>query len=481
MPISAERLQQWRKAGLSPSIKLPEANHFIATDFQLSDAEAEDITVPRLLVDKPRFKLWFKNDNEFNVPKGFLSVSIRSADSKKTLQKTALLRIYEAMLNEQLSELSYPAALAGLHYSLRSHMRGLTLKVSGFNEKQAGLFDALLAALKQPEFPAQRFERIKKDLLSQLANAKKQQPYRLLMADLSKLLYKPLWSEQKMAMAIEAINIEMLQEYAASFLIDVDLEALIYGNYSQSTAELFAERMAQTLLADGDSEVDLLIPTIDVAQLGDSSLAYKVQSEYQDAALLYYLQAADNDKQTRAAFGIAAQLFKPDFYTQLRTEKQLGYIVSSGAYPVYDVPGLFFVVQSPVAGAVSLQQEIMAFIDHKFQAIADLPEAEFIKAQQVLVKRLTEKPTNMAEAAGRYWQDISYGYRGFDSRAQLVKALQRQDFSQWKRLVNKQLFNSKHSLLLYSAGQFSDQQTLAVPHIDELEAFKANQSFYSFQ
>ena len=40
------------------------------------------------------------------------------------------------MVNDQLNSFSYPADIAGLSYSLYKHIRGFTVRVSGYSDKQ---------------------------------------------------------------------------------------------------------------------------------------------------------------------------------------------------------------------------------------------------------------------------------------------------------------------------------------------------------
>src|SRR5690606_36787930 len=104
-------------------------------------------------------------------------------------------------------------------------------------------------------------------------------------------------------------------------------------------------------------------PAVEVLRLpAGRELRRRVPTPHDDASLLWYRQAADTDKSTRAALGVSAQLLNADFYTRLRTEQQLGYIVMSSPYPARDVPGLVFLVQSPVAGPAKLAAAYREFL-----------------------------------------------------------------------------------------------------------------------
>ncbi|MGK0442288.1 MAG: secreted Zn-dependent insulinase-like peptidase [Pseudohongiellaceae bacterium] len=479
--ISQDRINSWDSAGLSEAFHLPKPNDFIAKDFGLIESGSietkDNAKNPALIHDQSGSQWWFKNDEEFNLPKGFLSLSIRSSKASASVEQSVLLRLYSHMLLEQVNEFAYPAYLAGLHYSVSSHMRGLSVKVSGFNEKQPLLFEQLLKTVVNPEFDQQRFERIKADMQRVLENSAKQQPYGMLMGDLPQYLYQQIYTEQQALSVLSAIKLPDLKNYIASFLQQVNLNGLVYGNYSESQAQAIIKKANALFTIKHDGE----LPSTQIYQLSESNIAIKTENSYQDSSLLYYVQAKNNDSLTRVAFSVAAQLYKPSFYTQLRTEKQLGYIVTSGVYPVHEVPGMFFMLQSPVASAPSLQGEVLGFIEQKLSRLESVDEQQFTAAKQVIMTHLAQKPTSLWESQGRYWQDIAYRYYNFDSRAQLLEALKQLDLAMWKRLIEQHLLSeSRHGMWLYSVGKFTDQQTLSAKPIKNIEDFESQRGYYSF-
>ena len=475
--IEPALLAQWQAAGLNEQILLPKSNEFIADDFTLIPSSRDKSATPEMLLNQTNNKWWFKNDDEFNIPKGFLSLSIRSAKASVTAREAVQLRLYSKILREQVNEYAYPASLAGLNYSIKPHMRGISLKVSGFNQKQALLFNKLLAALVTPKLDAATFLRLKTDLQRDLENAARQQPYHMLMGDLPEYLYAQLYSEQQLLAALGSVDLPQLQEFVQEFLAAVDLNGLIYGNYSKQQA-LSIMHSANALLVV--PEAGFVLPETQVYRLQSPAISLQTENAYQDSALLFYVQAKDKKLSTTAAFEVAAQLYKPSFYTQLRTEKQLGYIVTSGTYPAHKVPGFFFMVQSPSVSAATIQREILAYLEQKQAELDILNESQFNAAKQVIIEQLSQKPTNLGESQNRYWQDIAYNYYEFDSRQQLIEALTVLDFASWQQLMRQQLLTEqRQGMWLYSKGKFEGDAVTAKP-VENIEAFQAQRRYYSF-
>lgn len=473
--ISDRLMAMWTNTGLNPEIVLPEPNPFIAKNLQRFELDI-NAEVPQLIVDEVGLRVWFKQAEKFTVPKGSLFFSFRSPLPSESAENTMLLNLLAAVLTDELNELSYPATLAGLNYSLRSHSRGFILKINGFNDKQALLLERILAVLDSPNFDPLRFEDIKKNQVRSLKNADKQQPYYLIMDQLDELLAPSIWSRQQLLSAARGLTLEQLKAFRQNLFTRGSMDVLAYGNYRQQgvvdmSAAVSSQFYRQPVAAQ----------PIKVSKIPAVHRSLNVASDYTDASLLVYLQATGLDKSRRAAMGVTAQMLRSEFYTSLRTEKQLGYIVSSGAYPTMEVPGLFFLVQSPVAGPKQLQQEIDQFLQQRFEQLDAVSQQEFDRQRNVVILRLLETPQNLWQQSERYWQDIIRHYYQFDFRQQLVTALEDLTLQQWRDFFVEDVIENQRRLLVYTEGKFTEQPDLTAEPIEQVPVYKSTVPYYSFQ
>lgn len=476
--IAPELLATWSKVVVNPEIQMPGANEFVAKDFRLIDEKKPLEAPPELLVDFKQLKLWFKNDDNFQVPKGVIKLNLSAATANRNPRDFALLSLLTAMLNEQLNEYVYPAGLAGLQYSLHPHMRGMGLQVSGFSEKQALLFRQLLRRITTEKLDERHFLRIKRDILRRLANEAKLPPYQLAMHALSELLIAQQYASSDVANALEVLTLDDVKQYRQDLMASVVVKALLYGNFQSQEATALANMLREAFPSAVNESTE---PKLSVTKLTKKHYSFELDSEHHDAALLMYQQADSLDKQTRVAIALAAQILKPGFYTQLRTEQQLGYIVSSGVYPVMDVPGWFFIVQSPVASAAQLQQRISAFLQVQQQMLMSLDHASFERHRKTLKKRLQEQPQNLYEQAGEYWDEITKNNYTFDTNEQLVDALEQLSLESWIALLNKALFTVPNSQLwIYSQGKSTPDSLIQDETITSSADFKQQKATYSF-
>ena len=98
-----------------------------------------------------------------------------------------------------------------------------------------------------------------------------------------------------------------------------------------------------------------------VIKLAESDAVKSVAVDHQDSVVMRYIQGDTDTIAERARLSLIAQMVKAPFFNSLRTEKQLGYVVSAFPYHANRVPGLGMLVQSPVASERVLRDEFNLF------------------------------------------------------------------------------------------------------------------------
>lgn len=479
-----KQIEHWTNAGLNTRINLPEENLFIAKNVAVKKIEVDSLACtygentdksPKKIIDRPGLRLWFKQDDQFIVPKGSLFFNLRSSIASDNAKHNAFLKMYVALVSDELNELSYPAMLAGLRFSLRDHPRGFTVKISGFDDQQTVLLQKILSVLERPGFDPLRFQNIKSEHTKRLKDSRKQQSYRLAMSKLPQLLRRDYWSEQQLLAAYQELTLESLREYSKQLINTGSVDVLVHGNYYSSDAILYSKMIATKLGREAKPPKN-----IEILQLA-TSYAHLVDSSYADSAMVFYLQAEKNSTKDRAAMAVTAQIISAEYFHELRTERQLGYVVATGVYPLMDVPGLYFLVQSSTAGPSQLQEEIEGFIKRRVDLNTKLTSRQFNQHKRALISLLNEEPKSLSAQSVQYWQDITQSYHQFDLKEQLIREVELLTLYQWQLFYNNQIaVQSRKGLWIYSSGSSHGEKTVDGIAIDDIHAFKAKSDYYSF-
>ena len=381
-------------------------------------------------VTRPGFRLWHLRDVSFGLPKASFYVSVRSPVANASPRNGLLAQLYADVVNDQLEAFSYPAQLAGLSFRLYDHSRGVTLRIGGYDERQPELLARVLDAMAAPRIDERRFAILRDELKRRLENSRRDQPFRRAMTRLHDMLVEPNWTVAERLAIIDTLSAPELARFVRAMLARVEVVALAHGNMDADAASAMGDAVYRKLVATAEA---VEVPRAQVMRLrrGDR-LAAVLPTEHPESSLVMYLQGPDQALASRARAGLLAQVVSSPFFDDLRTQKELGYVVSANALPILDTPGLVFIVQSPVAGAGTLQQEVRRFVADYASVVDAMSEEEFAQHRRALVARVLEDERQLGERSDRFWNEIDRANFAFDTREKLVDAIRATSLAQFR-------------------------------------------------
>ena len=404
-------LAKWRSPDIFTDLVLPSANPYIPDDLGLIVSN-EALNTPQLIVDSKQVSAWHFPDTRFGVPKAHIIASLKASgiDSPEAF---AALELYLAYINDQLSAAVYPAREAGLSFSLQPSERGIAIVVGGYSDKQAVLLEDILTALANPDWDAARFERIQQGLSRDMSNFAQQYPFRQVVASFNSII-KGQWTPLQKVTGVEQVSMSELKRFAANLLESLSLEVLISGNHDQASAIQLVSNLSSW------TELQQTVVTQSVAKLSLGEQRAQIPVDHTDAALMLYLQGRDDSLTERAHMLLLGEMLASPFYTSLRTEKQLGYVVAAFASNNLRVPGLAMIVQSPSADVATIKSEMTGFLAAYRDQVGVLAEADLQRYKASVLSGLEETPKNLGEMNSRFMESLGLGYSAFDFRQQLA-------------------------------------------------------------
>ncbi len=410
-PISPERLYFWQYPPLETALHIRSTNPFIPENLELVEAQPQKS--PIAVWSKPGAVLWYLSDTEFQRPTADFYLTLLSPKANQTPELSLLADLYTRMVNDQLNGTLYDAGLASLSANLYPHLRGISLKLSGFSDKQPELLATLLEGLRHPEMSEARFQRIKSQLREQIENSFQEKPSNLAFSHLYHHLLGTWSPEQKLA-ALETLTLDDLAQAYEEFLQPAELRLFAHGNLSLDTAIAMATEVRKTLQP---TTLGWQAETPQVLRLPmDSPMIDSFATEHNDASALLYLQGPDDSLRTRAAVALLSEIAATPFYSLLRTEKQYGYIVFAQFMPIRERPGMVMLVQSPNTDPFKLATEYSLFLEQLRDQIATMDETSLERFKQSLLARINQRDTNLSERTERFWRELDRENFDFDTR-----------------------------------------------------------------
>lgn len=455
-PISDELVVQWQKTQLNPNIKLPPANPFIPDQLSIIEMPDSSTRNPQQLVTESNIVTWHNLDTSFKTPRADVYFTLRSPLANQSAQNVALTSLFIKTVNERLSEFSYPAMLAGLNYQLYPHVRGISVRVSGYPGKQPLLLKEILNALNKVDIKKVNFLRHKDELLRGWKNSLQQKPYQQSLSRTSNLVTFPSWTARQLITALQPVKTIDLQQFAEDFLAQLDIVVLANGNISADSAMAMTDQISNQLKGS-NSTIKVAKPVIKQLPSKQNSL-YQFDVPHTDNAVTLYIQGNDKNIDTRARFALFNQMLSTPFYHELRTRQQLGYIVFSRPMTLLDLPALGFTVQSTNTSTNDIAVAIDVFVTGFSSTLNNMDEATLATHKKALIGRILEKDSRLTNRSNRYWSEIDRGNFQFDTREQLVTAIKAIDLESIQDRYLQDIIRQPRQLTIMAVGKL-DQVT----------------------
>lgn len=448
-PLSTELQESWGTSKLAEGMHLPAANPFVPDDISILDNTKQ--VLPKRIEQESTIQLWHMQDTSFNGPQSSIFINLRSPLIQQSAHNQVMLDAWVQMLNDHLNSFSYPALLAGQEYSLYGHQRGLGIRLFGYRDKQDVLLNKVVTELKSFKGTEQLWQQAQQELVRAYENALKQKPFERSIAELNTRLIQPSFDESALLNAVKVASLNDLHEFTLQFFDQMEVVMLGHGNISQPQLLTASKSVKQALMQDSHM---VSVPRKHVVQLPPRMSKQLINTEHNDSAMTWFIQAKTDALKERAAMGLLGQIVRAPYYTYMRTERKFGYVVFATPYPMLDQGGLAFIVQSPTAPSNVLFKESQEFLSNYVQQIRDMSDEDFTAHQQGLITNLLKKPLNLQEKTNRFWSEIDRENDQFNTQetlANYIEQLNQQDVANYLE-QHVLAENSKALLLHYDGG-----------------------------
>ncbi|TCO74919.1 insulinase family protein [Chromatocurvus halotolerans] len=473
--LTEEDIAGWLADERPDELHLPDPNAFIAEDVALLPLADENPELPEVRHEAERQRIWYRQSEEFRVPRGALYINFRSPAVGESAAQTAAAVLYTNLLSDRVNTFTYPATLAGLNFSIYKHAQGISMRISGYNDKQLTLLKRLLGVIAEPAFTQDRFDNVRADLVRSLENAVAKRPSSQVLDDLREALQYGEYGETVLINELQALDLKGLTAYADAFWRDAKAEALLYGNYPASAVGELSDLLAGQL-PEGEAPG---LPPLRVLKLAaDESIRFVTDVPHADAVVAWYLQGAGDAVEDRAATSLTAQTMRSGFFQQLRTEQQLGYVVSAFSWPQHDVPGLVMLVQAPGHSSAHVADAMQTFME---KLPEEVDEPAFLRHRQALVNDIMEPDKNLLERAEYYWQSIARNQVSFDRRQRLAEAVEGMSREAWLDYYREHFLESRRSLLVVAPGEQGDTPDGPARELNAADAIKTDHAVYTIE
>ncbi|MEC9361289.1 MAG: insulinase family protein [SAR324 cluster bacterium] len=275
---------------------------------------------------------------------------------------------------------------------------------------------------------------------------------------------------------IKTIKLKDLKKFAAELYSRIYIEGLAYGNLRAETVSEAVEVLRKKLAAKPLAESKRFINTVRQLSTG-ASHTFTRKMQVENSAVVTDIQVGQRSPELLSALMVIDNLIQPQFYNDLRTSQQLGYIVNSGMTVLEKTLGLIFIIQSGEYNTEILEQRMGAFLEKFNDYLKELPDAELNKIKKSVLNSKLQKTNSVTAEAVRLFTIAFEQNAEFDVNSREIRALEKLTREDIMDVVNSYLLTSKQRKLIlrmsgmdYNAGNSSGERISSAAKFKKLYA-----------
>lgn len=396
-------------------LSLPPENIYLVKDPKL-EVGVENKEFPSIISQANGYRIWHKKEKNYQVPKGVIYLSIDSKYATNTCYNAALTQIYVEILNNYLEKYFYAAEVAGIEYDIYTHQAGIGLCISGFTDKQEQLLNLIIEKSRYLSFSTNEFIKITNKIKTTWQNWSKNKPITQLIHQLLFMLQDNCYSPTEKINEIENLIVDDIYKHINLLFNKIFLEGMIYGNWSETNAIKMSSKITK-LVSTYSSPGDPITRQITIPKEDILERSINIQSS--DQAVIYYL-LSNNSKLDTGLFILTSHILSPQYFNQLRTNRQLGYLVGLNYYPINNIPGMLLYVQSSTASVELIKVEIEQFIKEANDYLTLINTNILNELKNEIILKLKTEAENLYDKGEYFWSCIGNNDYNFNFNAKLI-------------------------------------------------------------
>lgn len=482
-----------------PELTLPDPNKLIATSFAIYGKKADSSSpVPTKIDMGPGQTLWHKLDDTFLLPKAYYVFVLHSKAIDGQEESGVPLGFFLSSFLYHYTEEDSDAKAAGLTYACSVVGNVIALEFSGFHQHLPAFMETVVKRLLTFECTEQEFSVFKEKAQDSVKNRRNWQAYLRAEIYSYQAMSWPSSSEETTLKILDGLTVKDLASIRdVVFQSPLQLDGLVAGNVAEDEARAVFARLKAALQPPSSASWYAPVPTIVTNVQLQPSVAYTlvVLEPIADVnhAVSYYLQAGSfNDRRVRTLVGLFEVVFKDLVFSTLRTQQQLGYIVSLQRKNTAVSTGLVVTVQSPAFTPPEIEKRVDALLASLPSRLEEMADGAFLEYKRAWQAVLRAKPQNMAQVVQAMGKEVLSQRHEFNSameQADFLETITKKDLAAFidDYIVPGGSRRSKLSFHVWpreSAGAVSTPESIKAkyPSSEDLffsiDDFKKKQSFF---
>lgn len=413
--------QRWQELKPEQAFELPGENEFA----QLGEPVivAPSLTEMTQVLDTQGAEAWLMHAEHHQGEKGYFHLVFNNDQGLKSAEHFVLGSLLNGIYSEQNVGLIDRAGRASIHVNIdRSAGNMQNLTISGPSGKHELILTRLADSFEGLEFDQDDFDKSLSNFQDWIQGRSKDVPAQQLGRHRENIIAGISWTDEDLLAAAKKVSPKDLQRYHQQVMQSATLRAYSFGNYSQEQIAKMVQEFEQRLGEERAPGEVHLVDYIDPE--AGQELTLNKDVEHTDAALLDSYILPRPSKEIQAQLFLLNGLFGNAFYTELRTQQQLGYVVGSSPMGIDEYPEFGLFVQSSSADLAEIKTAMDEFRLGYIEQLEAVDPAQVEQLKQSVIAQFNQKPNDFPTEATRYLNDFYQNNTDFDSRERILAGLE---------------------------------------------------------
>mmetsp|Transcript_13990 Transcript_13990/g.30283 ORF Transcript_13990/g.30283 Transcript_13990/m.30283 type:complete len:969 (+) Transcript_13990:1-2907(+) len=482
--IPAEWVHNWASLNGGDYKSPPPLKYVPKNSFPTAPSAGEHPVV--LSTDLKGIEVWWQGLGSFRkMPKASIRVKLQptkdSASPRNTANAMMHVNLLQSTMEEQLEDLQQ----CGLSYAARSLNDGYQLEFDGYADFLGELVKQVTAGFSARKYDDAAFHLVKQSLIDQLSDKTSKMPFEHAMDVLKVATEVGAYSTDEILAELNSTSFTLssFQSDMSHVMQSLRVTAFFYGDVTQDKSVSIAKDLLTMLKAKPLPKEDALETAV-AKPASETVVAVRnpIQGDTNHAVISAY-QFGIPTIQDRVHLVLLGMMVGPAVYDTLRTQQQLGYVVSGGVVAHLPVVELRVVVQGAKAPPQEVQQRIETLLHGFTDKLETMSPAEFATWKSGMRSTLLRKDQNIGQEVGTMWSTIYTAGTCFDKKKKELAYLAQLNSTAPLVALWKKSITSEHRDV-YVVEMFNDKTALPSVNASNLavaEAAKAKGDLYPNQ
>jgi len=437
---------------------LPVLNQYICYNLKFDETVQQSVEPINLTTSENNYNSFYYGDKKFKSPVVDIRTIIKLPNILKDVETYVAMLLYLNAAYSDINELKDMAVYAGYTFYIKLDYDLLYILMSGYNEKIHMIVD-LIKNVFQKDFKPRSFKTAKYELAKNLKNYNKSSPITKINTMFQKIIYSTYFTPEEQYKVIKSMTIDKCRSVFKNNFNNYRINILTIGNITQDkTIELNLTVYDNLQKNKEDKQIELDLSDNIIRHKDTLVKVVKVDNDEEDnslGAIIYDLfRFRKNNKLTNGwkSLILFARIYNMmvanKFFYELRTKKQMGYIVKVNMKIMdnnyYSNVFIEFLVQSPKYSVKKIFDETENFIKNENEYILNkMTEEEYLKSINAEEAKLNKSFLNIGDLGSYYMGSILDESFNFNIKEELLEKIKEFNFDKFKKYLKMLIINNQ--------------------------------------